>query len=51
MIKQVVFHTNQQLTNEQKQMLINASLKPIEYDEDSPEVTDEQLKQFTRVRK
>ncbi len=48
MIKQVEFYTNQKLSDEQLDMLKKASLMPIEYDEDSPKLTDEQLRQFKR---
>ena len=38
------------LSKEQKKMLAEATKKPAVFDEDSPELTDEQLKEFRRVR-
>ena len=40
---------NKPLTEEEIKMLENAEKMPIVYDEDSPELTDEQFKQFRRV--
>ena len=40
---------NHPLTNEQIEMLKKAANSPIVYDEDCPEFTDEELKQFRRV--
>lgn len=40
---------NAPLTEKQKQMLYNMNGKPIEFDEDCPELTDEQLKRCARV--
>lgn len=37
------------LTEEQKKMLMDAEKRPIEFTEDSPELTDEELAQFYRV--
>ena len=37
------------LTSEQKEMIRRASEMPIVYDEDSPEMTDEDLVQFRRA--
>lgn len=37
------------LTEEQKKMLEALKDRPIEFDEDNPELTEEQLKQFKRV--
>ena len=37
------------LTSEQKEMIRRASEMPIVYDEDSPEMTDEDLAQFRRA--
>lgn len=37
------------LSEDEKKMLKQASRSPIVYDEDCPELTDEQLKQFRRV--
>ncbi len=40
---------NRSLTPEEKEMLEALKDKPIVFDEDSPELTDEQLKRFVRV--
>lgn len=40
---------NAPLTAEQKQMLEALKDRPIEFDEDCPELTDEQLRQFRRI--
>ena len=40
---------NKPLTEDEIKMLDHAEKMPIVYDEDSPELTDEQLKQFRRV--
>lgn len=40
---------NKPLTEEEIKMLENAEKMPIVYDEDSPELTDEQFKQFRLV--
>lgn len=40
---------NAPLTDEQKQMLKALKDRPIEFDEDCPELTEEQLSQFKRV--
>ncbi len=37
------------LTDDQKKMLMDAGKRPIEFTEDSPELTDEELAQFYRV--
>jgi len=37
------------LTEKQKKMLAEAAKMPIVFDEDSPELTDEQLSKFRRV--
>ncbi len=37
------------LSEEQKKMLSDAAKRPIVFDEDSPELTDEQLRRFVRV--
>ena len=39
----------QELTEEQIQMLREAAGKPIVYDDDCPELTDEQIAEFRRV--
>ncbi len=39
------------LTDKQKKMLSEAAKMPIVFDEDSPELTDEQLSKFRRVSK
>lgn len=36
-------------TEQQQQMLKEAASRPIAFDEDCPELTDSQLKQFRRV--
>ncbi|MCD7716369.1 MAG: BrnA antitoxin family protein [Lachnospiraceae bacterium] len=38
-----------ELTEEQEKMLLEAAKRPIEFDEDCPELTDEELAQFYRV--
>ena len=38
------------LSEKQKKMLAEAVKKPVAFDEDCPELTDEQLKEFRRVR-
>ncbi len=40
---------NRKLTLQEKEMLEALKDRPIEFDEDSPELTDEQLAQFKRV--
>lgn len=40
---------NEPLTEAQKQMLEALKDRPIEFDEDCPELTDEQLRQFRRI--
>lgn len=40
---------NEPLTAEQKQMLESLKNRPIEFDEDCPELTDKQLRQFRRI--
>lgn len=40
---------NEPLTDKQKQMLEELKDRPIEFDEDCPELTDEQLAQFRRI--
>lgn len=40
---------NEPLTEAQKQMLEALKDRPIEFDEDCPELTDEQLRQFKRI--
>lgn len=40
---------NEPLTEAQKQMLEALKGRPIEFDEDCPELTDEQLRQFKRI--
>ena len=37
------------LTKEQNKMLAELDKRPVEYDEDCPELTDEQLSEFRRV--
>lgn len=37
------------LTEDQEKMLLEAAKHPIEFDEDCPELTDEELAQFYRV--
>lgn len=37
------------LTKEQKKMLDELETRPVEFDEDCPELTDEQLSEFRRV--
>ena len=39
----------QSLTKEQERMISEAAAKPIVFDEDSPELTEEILKKFRRV--
>lgn len=36
-------------TEQQQQMLKDAASRPVAFDEDCPELTDSQLKQFRRV--
>ena len=38
------------LSKEQEKMLKEAAKKPVVFDEDSPKLTEEQLKEFKRVR-
>ena len=38
-----------ELTEKQKKMIKEASKRPVVFDEDSPELTDEQLAEFHRV--
>lgn len=48
----IVRHTgdvNRKLTAEEKLSLEALKNKPVEFDEDCPELTDEQLKQFRRI--
>ena len=45
-----VIDVSKPLTPEQIEMLEKAKQMPITYDEDCPELTEEQLKQFRRVR-
>ena len=40
---------NASLTDEQKKMLDNAAKRPVTFDDDSPELSDEQLKEFRRI--
>lgn len=40
---------NEPLTEAQKQMLEALKDRPIEFDEDCPELTDEQFRQFRRI--
>ena len=40
---------NAPLTKEQKDMVKRAKKKPVVYDDDSPELTDEELSEFRRV--
>lgn len=40
---------NEPLTDEQKRMLKKAEAMPVSFDDDSPELTDEQLKEFHRI--
>lgn len=40
---------NKPLTDEQKKMLEELKTRPVTPDDDCPELTDEQLKQFARV--
>ena len=42
---------NRKLTKEELQMLKAAEAMPIVYDEDSPELSDEELSQFKRISK
>lgn len=49
MIVQKEIDVTAPLTPEQKEMIKKASKMPIVYDEDSPELTDEELAQFRRV--
>ena len=48
-IKKYTLDEEQQLTEEQIRMVQEAARRPIEFDEDSPELTDEQLAAFRRV--
>ena len=41
---------NSELTREEIQELENAAARTIKYDEDSPEMTEEMLKQFKRMK-
>ena len=41
---------NDELTKEELQELENAAARTIKYDEDSPEMTEEMLKQFKRMK-
>lgn len=48
----IISHTgdvNRKLTAEEKAMLEALKNRPIEFDEDCPELTGEQLKQFRRI--
>lgn len=49
MIIQKEIDVHAPLSEEQKAMVAKAIKKPIVYDEDSPELTDEELAQFHRV--
>ena len=48
-IKKYVLQEDQQLTEEQIQMVHKAAGQPIVFDEDNPELTDEQLAGFRKV--
>ena len=48
-IKKFTLTENSTLSQEQKKMIKEAKKKPIVFDEDSPELTDEQLAEFKRV--
>lgn len=51
-VKKVIDLSNPKpLTEEQIQMLEALKDRPIEFDEDCPELTEEELRQFTRVSK
>ena len=41
---------NAELTREELEELENAAARTIKYDEDSPEMTEEMLKQFKRMK-
>ena len=41
---------NSELTREEIQELENAAARTVKYDEDSPEMTEEMLKQFKRMK-
>ena len=49
MIVQRDIDLNRKLTPEEIEMLKEAMKRPIEYDEDNPELTDEQLEQMRRA--
>ena len=48
MIRKMIYE-NETLTQEQIKQIEEADKKPIVFDEDCPELTEEQLKQFRRV--
>lgn len=50
MIVRTTFKERGELTEEEKKMLRDLENRPIEFDEDCPEITEEQLKKFYRVR-
>ncbi len=51
MIITTTLEENKPLTTEQRKMLEEAAKYPITFDEDCPELTDEQLKKFKRISK
>ncbi len=51
MIITTTLKENKPLTTEQRKMLEEAAKYPITFDEDCPELTDEQLKKFKRISK
>ena len=44
-----ILHKGQPLTEEEREELLALKNRPIVFDEDCPELTDEELKQFKRV--
>ena len=44
-----ILRKGQQLTDEEREEISNLKNRPIVFDNDCPELTDEQLKQFRRV--
>ena len=48
--KKYELKADSKLSEKQKKMLAEAAKRPVVFDEDSPELTDEQLKEFRHVR-
>ena len=44
-----ILHKNQPLTDEEREEIRALKNRPIVFDEDCPELTEEQLRQFKRV--